>query len=61
MPVLVIGTDGDYIHPFGHAEALAEMIPRALLVKITSKSASRGSYVREFKAALGSFLARTAA
>jgi pimeloyl-ACP methyl ester carboxylesterase len=61
IPVLVIGTDDDYVHPFGHAEALAEMIPRAVLVKITSKSASRESYVREFKAALRSFLERAAA
>ncbi len=60
VPVLVIGTDRDYVHPFAYAEALAGMIPQAVLVKITSKSESRESYVREFKAALLSFFKRTA-
>jgi len=57
---LVIGTDDDQIHPFAHAEALAAMIPRAALVKITSKSTSRESYVREFRAALDGFLTKRA-
>jgi pimeloyl-ACP methyl ester carboxylesterase len=60
IPTLVIGTDDDQIHPFAHAEALAAMIPRAALVKITSKSTSRGSYVREFRAALDGFLTKRA-
>jgi pimeloyl-ACP methyl ester carboxylesterase len=60
VPTLVIGTDDDQIHPFAHAEALAAMIPRAALVKITSKSASRESYVREFRGALDGFLTKRA-
>jgi pimeloyl-ACP methyl ester carboxylesterase len=57
IPVLVIGTDQDHIHPFAHADALAAMIPRATLVKITAKSISRAAYVREFRSALDGFLA----
>jgi pimeloyl-ACP methyl ester carboxylesterase len=57
IPALVIGTDDDHVHPFAYAEALAAMLPRASLIKITSKSASRESYVREFRAALEGFLA----
>jgi pimeloyl-ACP methyl ester carboxylesterase len=56
IPVLVIGTDDDHIHPYAHAEALAAMIPRATLIKITAKSVSREAYVREFKSALDRFL-----
>jgi pimeloyl-ACP methyl ester carboxylesterase len=56
IPVLVIGTDDDDIHPFSHAETLTGMIPKATLVKITSKSRSRPAYLRDFKAALQSFL-----
>jgi pimeloyl-ACP methyl ester carboxylesterase len=59
IPVLVIGTDNDHIHPFAHADALAAMIPRATLVKITAKSVSREAYVRDFKAALDGFLTNT--
>jgi pimeloyl-ACP methyl ester carboxylesterase len=58
IPVLVIGTDEDHIHPFAHAEALTALIPDAKLVKITAKSASREAYVREFRAALDGFLDR---
>ena len=56
IPVLVIGTDADHVHPFAHAEALAAMIPHATLVKITAKSVSREAYVRDFRAALDRFL-----
>lgn len=61
IPVLVIGTDEDHIHPFSHADALAAMIPRAKLVKITAKSASREAYVRDLRTALDGFLENNAA
>jgi pimeloyl-ACP methyl ester carboxylesterase len=56
IPVLVIGTDADHVHPFAHAEALAAMIPQARLVKISAKSDSREAYLRDFRAALDRFL-----
>lgn len=56
IPVLVIGTDADHVHPFAHAEAIAAMIPRARLAKITAKSVSREAYVRDFRTALDRFL-----
>jgi pimeloyl-ACP methyl ester carboxylesterase len=57
IPVLVIGTEQDHIHPFSLADKLATMIPGATVAKITPKGASREDYVREFKAAVGAFLA----
>jgi pimeloyl-ACP methyl ester carboxylesterase len=56
IPVLVIGTDQDHIHPFSLADNLAGMIPGATLAKITPKGASRESYVRDFKTSVGAFL-----
>ena len=50
--VLVIGTDDDLIHPMDHARALADLIPGAKLVKITSKVRDAGAYRSEFRAAL---------
>jgi pimeloyl-ACP methyl ester carboxylesterase len=56
VPALVIGTDQDQVHPFSHARIIAETIPGAKLVKITSKSTSRTAYITDFKAALADFL-----
>ncbi|MET3898112.1 pimeloyl-ACP methyl ester carboxylesterase [Devosia sp. UYZn731] len=56
LPALVIGTDQDYVHPFSHARSLAEAIPNAKLVKVTSKSVSRAQYVSQFQAELAVFL-----
>jgi pimeloyl-ACP methyl ester carboxylesterase len=56
VPALVIGTDGDAIHPMRHAEALAALIPGSRLVRITSKGEDRGRYVAEFRAAISHFL-----
>lgn len=56
MPVLVIATDKDLIHPMSHAQKLASMIPNATFREITPKSASRVAHVAEFQAALSAFL-----
>lgn len=56
IPTLVIATRQDSIHPLAHAESLAAMIPAARLAVIASKSTDRAAYVREFRAALASFL-----
>ncbi|MCQ2003478.1 alpha/beta fold hydrolase [Rhizobium sp. NRK18] len=56
VPTLVIGHDRDIIHPFSHAEALAQTIPGTRLVKITPKAEDRAHYVSDFHGALGQFL-----
>jgi pimeloyl-ACP methyl ester carboxylesterase len=56
VPTLVIATRQDFVHPLAHAETLASMIPAARLAIIPSKSTDRAAYVREFRAALASFL-----
>lgn len=56
MPVLIIATDRDLIHPLTHAQELASMIPNATLREITPKSTDRAAHVAEFQAALSAFL-----
>ena len=58
VATLVIGHGQDLLHPFDHAERLAELIPGAELVAITPKGVSRDRYVIEFRAALRNFLIR---
>lgn len=56
LPTLVIGTEVDAVHPFGHAEALAALIPGARLARITPKALDKPRYVQDFRAALARFL-----
>lgn len=56
LPVLVIGTAQDAIHPLPLAKTLAAAIPTARFVEITPKAADRAAYVRDFRAALAGFL-----
>lgn len=56
VPTLVIGTERDAIHPWSFAHTLADLIPTARLVTITPKATDRAAYVREFQAALQTFL-----
>ena len=56
IPTLVIGTERDAIHPWSFAHTLAGLIPTARLVTITPKATDRAAYVREFQAALQTFL-----
>ena len=53
---LVIGNDQDDAHPLRYAEALAATIPHSTFRSITSKSADRASYIKEFQAAIHGFL-----
>jgi pimeloyl-ACP methyl ester carboxylesterase len=57
MPTLIIATARDHIHPVGHAEELAGMIPGARLLRITSKSDDRARYLVDMHEALSGFLA----
>jgi pimeloyl-ACP methyl ester carboxylesterase len=56
VPTLVIGHGHDVLHPFDHAERLAELIPGAELIEITAKGISRSQYVTEFRVTLRNFL-----
>ena len=57
VPTLVIGNDHDSVHPLSIAAALADLIPGAQSVVITSKAVDRAAYVTEFRNALARFLA----
>ena len=56
VPALVVGTGGDFIHPFAHAERLAGLIPNARLTEVTSKGVSKPGYISDFHSALRAFL-----
>lgn len=56
VPTLVIGHERDVVHPLGHAQSLASMIPGARLVEITPKADDAGAYRADFRAALAAFL-----
>lgn len=60
VPTLVIGNAADLAHPMAYAETLAETIPGAKLVEITSKAVDRARYVSDFRAALTAFLSAQA-
>lgn len=56
MPVSILATAQDFIHPLGHAERLARLIPGAGLTEITPKGADKSAYLADFQAALRAFL-----
>jgi pimeloyl-ACP methyl ester carboxylesterase len=56
IPTLVIGHEGDAIHPLAYAYAIAGLIPGAHLRRITPKSEDHDRYVADFRAVLASFL-----
>lgn len=56
VPVLVLGTERDIIHPFHYCKVLSGLIDKSRLVKITSKSDNKARYVEEFRGALAAFL-----
>ena len=56
VPVLVIATGKDVIHPLALAEELAGLVPHARLIEITPKGVDRQKYVAEFQDALDDFL-----
>jgi pimeloyl-ACP methyl ester carboxylesterase len=56
LPTMVLATGRDFVHPLGHAERLASLIPDARLVEITPKAVSKSGYISDFHSALGAFL-----
>ena len=56
IPTLVVGHERDAIHPLGHADALADLVPNARMTRITPKATDRAAYIQEFRQTLGQFL-----
>jgi pimeloyl-ACP methyl ester carboxylesterase len=56
IPVLIIGTQQDAIHPWSMAEGLHSMIPHARLAEIRAKGVDKAAYISEFRQALLRFL-----
>lgn len=56
IPVLVIGTTRDHVHPIALARQLAGLIPAASFAEITSKATDAALYRADFQSALFAFL-----
>jgi pimeloyl-ACP methyl ester carboxylesterase len=55
-PTLILGNRQDPIHPWSHAEALAQLIPGAKLQELTPKSVSLDAHTADVQRALDEFL-----
>jgi pimeloyl-ACP methyl ester carboxylesterase len=56
VPALVIGHERDYIHPWSHAKALADLLPNSTLKAITPKATSKELYISDLHNAMSEFL-----
>jgi pimeloyl-ACP methyl ester carboxylesterase len=56
IPVLIVGHEIDYVHPFSYATALSQLIPRSQLVRITPKTVSKAAYLEDLHKAITNFL-----
>jgi pimeloyl-ACP methyl ester carboxylesterase len=56
MPVLILSSAKDFIHPVAFADRLARLIPHAAHKPLTPKGVDKAAYVADFQAALGAFL-----
>lgn len=56
IPVLILVTDEDFIHPKDHGRRLAQMIPGAKLVKIAPKGRDRAAHITAMKLNILHFL-----
>lgn len=56
LPVLVMGSQEDMVHPMGHAETLAGLIPGARLVELPPKGRDKAAHVAACRSAILSFL-----
>ena len=57
LPCLIIGNEMDAVHPMSSAEAFAEAIPNALLIRVAPKAQARARHHAEICAAIAGFLA----
>ena len=58
IPVLVIGTSADLIHPFDLAQQFKDTIPKAEIVEITAKSKDEEAHARDFQLVVNKYLTR---
>lgn len=56
IPALVCGCAGDAIHPMGHAQALADLIPDARLVELPAKASDKVAHLAALACAMTEFL-----
>jgi pimeloyl-ACP methyl ester carboxylesterase len=56
IPALVVGLERDYIHPYSHAQALADLLPNSTLKAITPKATSKELYIFDLHIAITEFL-----
>ena len=55
IPILIIATAQDAIHPMAHAQKLHDLMPHSRLVEITPKGVDKQAYVTEFRQTLLNF------
>jgi pimeloyl-ACP methyl ester carboxylesterase len=56
IPVLILATEQDIIHPMAHARQLAALIPGAKLVEVTPKGQDRAAHIAQMQSAILHFL-----
>lgn len=56
LPTLILTTAEDHVHPPAYGQALADLIPQAMLKSLTPKGRDKPGHIADFKAALGAFL-----
>jgi ribulose-phosphate 3-epimerase len=56
IPVLVIGTRDDIIHPLSSAQAISDLIPGSTFRMVTSKAVSKARYLSEIQQGITAFL-----
>ena len=56
IPVLILGTEQDFVHPMAHAVRLARLIPGATLIEVPPKGQNRASHVAAMQSAILRFL-----
>ena len=56
VPVLVLGSGEDYVHPLAHAEALTRMIPGARFVELPPKGRDKARHLAACQTAILQFL-----
>jgi len=59
MPIVILATDRDPIHPLGIAEAWADALPSATLHQVTSKTVDEARHEAEVAAAIDGFRGQT--
>lgn len=56
VPALVVSHAQDAIHPWEHAQQLADLLPQARLIRITPKAVDKAAYLADLHAAITHYL-----